>query len=276
MRYSINSRFHGTLLGATLAEKITHQGQIIPNPIAKIIVPGVQSLVEWGRFEQQSWLDRLLILKLTPLQAIAVTLPLALFYHDNKINLRSTLLSVASLWQHELAIQESILAMGYAIAQALTEKLCSQKLIPQILEFIDAPNSQLTNQLIQVQTLLQQKTGLEQTINQLTANGTKVTRATALGFYYFLSTVEDCKLSIQRSRRSPNSGFIVGALSGAYNSASSIPSSWQTLLIEAKTSTEPEMLKLSNSLVAVWSGVYDSEAKLTATAVAAPRVIRLH
>lgn len=185
------------------------------------------------------------------------------------------MLSVASIWQHESAIQESILAMGYAIAQVLTEKLCSQKLIPQILEFIDAPSSKLTSQLIQVQSLLERKAGLEQTINQLTANSTKVTRAIALGFYYFLSTIEDFKLSVSRSRRSPDSGFLVGALSGAYNSVSSIPSSWQTLLVETKTSVEPEMLKLSDSLVAVWSGVYDSEVKLTATAVAAPRVIRL-
>jgi len=278
MRYSILSRFRGTLLGATLGEKITQPNQIKPPTIAKVLILGAQSLVEIGSFERKTWQDRLLILELTPWQAIVATLPLALFYHDNQIKLRRNLLSVSSIWQNEPIIQESILAMGYAIAQALTEKLVPSQLIPQIVAFINAPTTDLTTKLMQVQALLEQKAGVEQTVTQIMPNSDRVTASVALAFYYFLSTVEDLSLSVKRSRRSPLViSAMVGALSGAYNSASSIPSSWQTILVEPQTSAETEMLQLSDSLVAVWSGVYkpDLTVKMMATAVAAPRVIRL-
>ncbi len=273
MRYSINSRFRGTLLGATLGEKITQENQLKPASIAKVLIPGAQSLVELGKFDRESWQEKLLIAQLTPLKAIAATLPLALFYHDNKIKLRQNLLSVGSIWSQEQIIQAGILAVGYAIAQAVTEKLDPSQLIPQILEFIDEPNTDLTNKLMQVQSLLAQKAGVEKTVTQITPNCDRVTASIALGFYYFLSSVEDLNLSVKRSRRSPASMAIVGALAGAYNSASNIPSSWH-ILVAPPTSLEQEMLQLSDSLVAVWSGVYDSNASLIATAVAAPHVIR--
>ncbi|WP_009634283.1 hypothetical protein [Synechocystis sp. PCC 7509] len=273
MRYSITSRFRGTLLGVTLGEKITQPRQY--PQIAKVIIPGAQSLVELGRFEREYWLEKLPISKLTPLQAIIATLPLALFYHDNKIKLRQNLLLVGSIWENDLIIQESILALGYAIAQALTEEFTPYKLIPQIVTFIDAPSTDLIDKLIQVQTLLEQKAGVERTITQLNQNKSCLTTSIALAFYYFLSTAEDLKLSVKRSMLSPfTSSAIVGALSGAYNSALSIPSSWQTIFVDTQTSAQTEMLQLSDYLVAVWSGMYNSEAKLTSTAVAAPRVIR--
>lgn len=273
MRYSITSRFRGTLLGVSLVEKITNQLQY--PQIAKVLIPGAQSLVELGRFERESWREKLLVSKLTPLQTIVATVPLALFYHDNKIKLRQNLLSVGSIWESQPIIQESILALGYAIAQALSEQIAPHKLIPQIVAFIDAPSTDLTDKLIQVQTLLEQKAGVEKTVTQLNQNRSCLTTSIALAFYYFLSTPEDLNLSVKRSILSPfTSSAIVGALSGAYNSAASIPSSWQTILRDSQTSLQTEMVQLSDYLVAVWSGMYNSEAKLTSTAVAAPRVIR--
>ncbi len=273
MRHSITSRFRGTLLGATLGEIINNPSQIIPTPSAEIIIPGAQSLITLGRFEPESWREKFLHLELTPLQAIVATLPLALFFHDNKIKLQQNLQSVAKIWFNEPAMQESILAVGYAIAQALTEKLYFKDLIPQIVDFINAPSTEITNKLQQVQALLEQKAGLELAVAQITQNKSSIASSVALAFYYFLSTVEDLPLSVKRSKKSPTSSAIVGALSGAYNSASSIPSSWQ-ILTGVKTNTDSEMLNLSDSLVAVWSGVYDNEAKLITMAVAAPRVIR--
>ncbi len=273
MRYSINSRFRGSLVGATLGEKISQPGKIKPSSIAKVIVPGAQSLVELGSFDYQSWSKMLLPLKLTPLQAIIATLPLALFYHDNNIKLRQNLLAVAKIWENEPIIQEGILALGYAIAIILTEKLVANKLIAQIVAFIDTPSTDLSDTLIQVLGLLDQKAGIEKTISQINPDRDRISKSIALGFYYFLSTLEDFKLSINRSIQSPLSSTIVGALSGAYNSISNIPSNWQTT-INLQATTQIEMLQLSDSLVAVWSGAYDSTIKLTSTAVAAPRVIR--
>lgn len=273
MRHSITSRFHGTLLGATLGEIINNSSQIIPTPSAEIIILGAQSLITLGRFEPENWREKFLPLEITPLQAIVATLPLALFFHDNKIKLHQNLQLVAKTWFNEPVMQESILSVGYAIAQALTEKLSFKDLIPQIVEFINAPSTELTDKLQQVQALLEQRAGQELAVAQITQNKSSIASSVALAFYYFLSTVEDLPLSVKRSKRFPTSSAIVGALSGAYNSASSIPSNWQ-ILTGVKTTTDLEMLKLSDSLVAVWSGVYDSEAKLRAMTVAAPRVIR--
>jgi hypothetical protein len=275
MRYSITSRFRGTLLGATLAQTITQPSQIERTSIAKILIPGTQSLIELGQFDRDNWQEKLLLLELTPLQSIIATLPLILFYHDNQIKLRQHLLSVANIWQNEPIIQESILALGYAIAQALTEKLEPSRLIPQLVTFLGPPATDLPEALIQVQPLLEQKAGIEKTISQIIPNCDRLTASIALAFYYFLITAEDFSLSVKRSRRSPlKISTLVGALSGAYNSAASIPSSWQLDLVDSQTSAETEMLQLLDPLIAVWSGAYNPNQKLTATAVAAPHVIR--
>lgn len=272
MRYSLISRFRGTLIGATIGEKITQKQQSNPSTIANLLISGTQSLVDRGRFDRESWQEDLLLAELTPIKAIAATLPLALFYHDNEIKLRQNLLSASSILPPEKTNQAGILAVGYAIAQAITEKLDPSKLIPQILEFIDEPNTDFSSKLMQVQWLLAQKAGVEKTLIPITANCDRLTASVALGFYYFLSSPEEFNLSIKRSKKSPTSAPIVGALAGAYNSSSNIPSSCPIFV--APTNLEREMLQLSDSLVAVWSGVYDRNASLGATAVAAPRVIR--
>lgn len=277
MRYSISSRFRGTLLGAMLGE-ITEQVSI---QTAKCLVPGMHSLIELGRFEQQHWQEKVLSAALIPeiVPAIA-TLPLALFYHENEPKLKQNLLASASIWQDKPVIKESILTVGYAIAQALSEKLKSAQLIPQILNFIETPQTDLTYKLNQVQELLTQGAGLEAALAKFCPNE-PLTTSIALGFYCFLSSKEDFNLAVKRARRSqqPLASAIAGALSGAYNSAASISSSWQAALATDRNSTEKEVLQLSDSLFAVWSGVYDYKlhpAELVTTTVAcAPRVIRL-
>lgn len=280
MRYSISSRFRGAVLGAMLGEKIsTHSRQISIFQAANCLIPGMRSLIELGRFEQQNWQEKLLAETLTSEFAPTIAIPLSLFYHENELKLRQNLLAAsASIWQNEPIIQESILAVGYAIAQALSEKLTAAQLIPHILSFIETPQTDLTQKLILVQTLLTQKAGLESALTQLAANE-PYTTAIALGFYCFLSNQEDFSLAVKRALRlqQPLSSAVAGALSGAYNSSSNIPSSWHALYTH-QTSTEKEVLQLSDSLVAVWSGVYEDKVYraevITKAVVAAPGVIR--
>jgi len=239
----------------------------------------MRSLIELGRFEQQNWQEKLLPETLTSGFAPTIAIPLALFYHENELKLRQNLLAAsASIWQNEPIIQESILAVGYAIAQALSEKLTPAQLIPHILSFIETPQTDLAQKLIQVQTLLTQKAGLESALTQLNLNEPSTT-AIALGFYCFLSSQEDFSLTVKRALRlqQPLASAVAGALSGAYNSSTNIPSSWYALATH-QTSTEKEVLQLSDSLVAVWSGVYEYEVYraevISKAVVAAPGVIR--
>lgn len=278
MRYSLSSRFRGTLLGAMLAEKNSQQ---VSKQTAKYLMPAMHSLIELGKFNGQHWQEKLLAAELMPEIAPTIaTLPLALFYHDNELKLKQNLLSSASIWQNEPIVQESILAVGYAIAQAVSAKLKSAQLIPHILRFIENPQTDLSSKLTQVHQLLAQGASLERTVTHLTANE-PLSTSIALGFYCFLSSQEDYTLAVKRAQRiqKPLASAIAGALSGAYNSATSIPSSWQiAALARNPHSTEKEVLQLSDWLVAVWSGVYDYEVHpaelVTKTVIAAPRVIR--
>lgn len=280
MRYSISSRFRGTLLGAMLGEKVSRQ---VSTPLqsmqaATCLVPSMHSLIELGRFERDRWQEKLSSTALMPEFAALATLPLALFYHENELKLRQNLQASAKIWQNQPIIQESILTVGYAIAQTLSEKFKPNRLIPQILSFIETPQTDLSQKLTQVHALLTQGASLERTLTQLTPNEPSISASIALGLYCFLSSQEDFNLAVKRAQRlQPLASAIAGALSGAYNSAYSIPS-WQiTALGTHQTSTEKEVLQLSDSLVAVWSGVYDYEVHatelVTKAVVAAPRVI---
>lgn len=277
MRYPISNRFRGTLSGAMLGDKSTGQ---VSTQTAKCLIPAIRSLIELGRFERQHWQEKLISAGLMPeIAPVMTTLPLALFYHESELKLRQNLLASASIWHNEPIIQESILTVGYAIAQAISEKLKAAQLIPHVLSFIATPQTDLADKLTQVQQLLAQGASLERTLTKLNASE-PLTTSIALGFYCFLSSQEDFTLAVKRAQhiQQPLASAIAGALSGAYNSSTNIPSSWQAVLATDRNSAQKEVLQLSDSLVAVWSGVYDYEvhpAEIVATTVAwAPRVIR--
>lgn len=338
MRYSLSSRFRGTLLGAAIGDMIvkynnslqprfsdpesieTHdQKQPLATwrgkkpshdapeycPWGSLAIKGAESLIMLGRFDINAWQDATVnkfylkkgIKSISP-KAIIATLPLALFFHDDHVKLRQNLRQLIAGWHNTIVedakgsptLIDGVLAVGYAIAQALTDKLNPASLIGQTIEFLGEPENQLAQELSQVQTLLEKGAGLEMTVTQLRKN-TQLSTDIALAFYCFLTTLEDFRLSVQRSALiarpySEITSIITGALSGAYNSTVGIPKNWRMVLSQPETkpltawgmTTEAEMLELADSLVAVWSGVYDPATHLAAMtptpAIAAPRVIR--
>ena len=274
-----------------------------------LAVLGAKSLIRLGRFDIDDWRDvqhsaESIIkpnyqssstewMNSVFSKAIISTLPLILFYHENPIKLRQNLQQIVDVWQvnsrgaiSESLLLESALAVGYAIAQSLTERLKPDTLIPQTIAFLGETQSPMAQQLAQVQTLLDQGAGLERAVTQLQHRFAQPTTPIALAFYCFLGTLEDLQLSVRRAARieyQPQiTSAITGALSGAYNSTSGIPISWRNLsrkpLAAWGMTSVAQMLELSDSLVAVWSGVYDHSAdsvELTpVAAIAAPRVIR--
>lgn len=299
MRYSLSSRFRGTLLGAALGENfashVKRQSQQLDG-WHKMAVLGAESLIQLGRFDLDDW--RALFLRESSTQntmnhvstkAIIATLPIALFYHENEIKMRQNVQQLVAVWQDDPVSRDGALAVGYATLVSLTEKLNPAELIPQTIAFLGERQNQMSQQLAQVQTLLEQGAGLERAVTQLGRNAQPSTPI-ALAFYCFLSTLEDLGLSVRRAARAgyqPQiTSAITGALSGAYNSTAGIPISWRMALSrpDAKLTawgmtTEAEMLQLSDSLVAVWSGVYDQVTHPTeltpVAAIAAPRVMRL-
>jgi ADP-ribosylglycohydrolase len=222
-------------------------------------------------------------------KAIIATLPLVLLYHENEIKLRQNVKQLVAGWQNDPVNRDGALAVGYAIAQSLTEKLNRTTLIPQIIAFLGESETQLAQHLAQVQTLLEQGAGLERAVTELRRDA-QPSNPIALAFYCFLSTLEDLQLSVRRAAQTPYqpqiTSAITGALSGAYNSIAGIPATLRMALTRSDAKplaawgmkTEAEMLELSDSLVAVWSGVYDQGTHPAqpqpVAAIAAPHVIR--
>lgn len=299
MRYSLSSRFRGTFLGAVIG--LNKYNAVIPKSfsdatelkqsaeqskfkVERLTVIGAENLIALGRFDADDWHEAFTKnlgenLKNYPATAILATLPIALFYHENEIKLRQNLqLALVALGQDDSLIQDGASAVGYAIAQSLKEKLNGVTLIEQTITFLGT-QTQISQQLVQVQTLLQQQASLEHAVTQLSKDS-QPTTAIALAFYCFLSTLEDFRLSVVRAAQTSHqpqlTTAIAGALSGAYNSVSAIPISWRLAADDVSLAGgEAEILQLSDSLVAVWSGVYNQAIHPSeVTAIAAPRVIR--
>ncbi|MEH2049678.1 ADP-ribosylglycohydrolase family protein [Nostoc sp.] len=313
MRYSPISRFKGTLLGVFLGESLTFGGGIQFQScldLGKMAVLGTQSLIALGRLDLDDWIRRQqeesLHLAATddiPIKIIIATLPVALFFHENPIKLRQNLLRVLNIWEDDPVVRDGTLAVAYAIALALTEKLDPLTLIPQTIAFVGETPTSIPKKLLRVQNLLEQGVGLSRVQAEF-AREEELSNTIAMAFYCFLSTLEDFRLAVLQATYNDNSqvqdatprsskatGAITGALSGAYNGIGGIPVNWQVLLLQSNhpvwgLTSFSQMLELTDAFVAMWSGVYDltlnprelaeegCEVALLCV-YAAPRVIRL-
>lgn len=307
MHYSLSSRFRGTILGLAIGARqqigsykpYLHYPDANPslmaqNPqsqdrIVTLVQAGMISLIQRRRFDIEDWHHAVGNLSLSGLEAIAATIPLALFYHENEIKLRDNLqIAVAAVRQDKPEIREIALAVGYAIALSLQAKLHSFQLLNQTINFV-GDSSILAQKLFQVKAFLEENVGLETVVTKLKQER-QLSSEIALGFYCYLSSLSDFRLTVRRvveTRDRPQLiGAITAALSGAYNGLGGIPATLRQQLCRptpqpgcaTSMTTEKEMLRLCDALVAVWSGVYDQANQPTdlsqIAAIAAPRTIR--
>ncbi|MEA5503192.1 ADP-ribosylglycohydrolase family protein [Halotia wernerae UHCC 0503] len=312
MRHSLVSRFRGTLLGISLGQTLAQRDQQQPQvctDVGKIAVLGAESLIALGKLDLDDWLERQLKKSphldapdLVSSQVILAAIPVALFFHENKIKLRQNLLHLLKIWEDDPIVRDVTLALGYAIAQFLVEQLEPRTLIPQTIAFIGETETSVPQQLLKVHDLLKQGAGLGKVQAELNREA-EWSHGIGMAFYCFLSTSEDFRLTVLRaignsdiqkqdswSLRSQTIAAMTGALSGAYNSIVGIPVKWQVWLSPGGEMTSfSQMLELADALVAVWSGVYGldpnankiqeeesimSDEQATLCVYAAPRVIR--
>jgi len=279
MRYSLLSRFKGTLFGAAIAARDPKSTQDLERSLL-----GIESLISCGKLDLEHWTDPIGITNqsrdnvFSSSTAIIASLPIMLFFHEDELALGKKLHQAAQFWQQPPEMTMGLLAVGYAIAQALKERLHPQNLIPQVCNYLATTSSNsddFRQQLTQVQRLLVEPIGLERTINQLCPKTNSITANIALAFYFFLSMPEDFRLCLGRIKQQTGTdssvGVLVGALSGAYNGSAGIP------VVQQRTIADSQKLKfLAENLLAVWSGAnLTNRAEWGETlAIAAPRVIQ--
>jgi hypothetical protein len=278
MRYTLKSRFRGTLAGALLALNLARTN--IPEYTTQAyhqVAVSCKSLIKHGKFsvdtiDMPDQVESIAaITQQALLNTVFSTLPVALFFHENIVKLRQSLLEVARTYSHDLIIRDSALALGYVIAQSLNEKLHPASLLNEVTNFIGETPTNLPKQLQTVNDLLYSKLSLEQAYSELYKVNT-LANIIATAFYTFLKSIEEFRLSVSLHLSNSASEFrdhndfissaITGAISGAYNSASGIPISWQIDYLRSFSAKTPEndflqMLRLTDELLAVWSGVYD-------------------
>lgn len=295
--------------GSRLWSGVRHQGfsqscrdaqnYPVPAGLGYLAVAGAENLIQGGALDLHQWRARWETLPpelFTGTEAVVATLPVALFFHENEIKRNAQLQqAIASVANQS---RDGVLAVGFALTQAMKEKLNAATLIPQIIIYLEDMSAgeldrAFLSQLGQVQTLLEQNAGLEMAKLLLVRHQEPKpnTAPIALALYCFLSTLEDWRLSVIRAARIGKAPqmtcAITGALSGAYNSTAGLPLAWRMESNQSQIDSlsrlwgigVTEILQLAARLVAAWSGVYGSadvpQQSGRLRAVAAPQVMRL-
>lgn len=315
-----------TLSGATLALN-SPKSKILTgkrsSECGRLAVAGAQSLIRCKGLDLKDWGDTWEAFTkseiyhprstefqsmLNPCEAAVAALPCAMFFHENKVKLRDKIMLATDVWlkDNPSEWQTAVLAIGYAIARSLKQRLDPARAIEQTIAYLKTDNA-LTELLLQVQILLEQGADLETATTHLCKSATALRQKPeegekksetksivnpgnflpiALAFYCFLNTPEDWRLSVVRAARCGIAGqltcALTGALSGSYNGVAAIPVEWREVFSAVEslplaegpapgiwgTGSDAKIVELANNLFAVWAGVYNPSAGLSSVALA--------
>ncbi|MCD8489585.1 MAG: ADP-ribosylglycohydrolase family protein [Desertifilum sp.] len=272
MRYSLLSRFQGTFCGSVLGELL---GLNLPG-LPKGQFPPVSISGGWYDFAIAST-DHLLKANSTERvatspspAALGAIVPVACFYHENRLLLHKQLASLGQSYAFTPEIQLNAVILSQILALIFKEQLLVPlNVLPQLTEQFNAElehldSKELLPQLHHLQTLLEQGATLEAVESQLSHPCT-ATLSMLRALYCFLSTPEDFRLVVLRAARTSKTpqltSAIAGMLAGAYNSFSGIPLSWRLgwHKLSHAQGTPPDIRHLSqlaHHLWAAWSGSY--------------------
>jgi hypothetical protein len=257
MKHLLLNRLQGSLIGANtiyLTDRQITPNQLVINTTPTLI-GGIASLTRCGRFDPQDWSQSTFHNTKDPRQALVAMLPLMLFFHDDRVKLRTILINVSHSWQLDWESCSSAVAIGYILSRSLTESLPTRDVIRQLLDETIDLNPLLFQELATIDRYLDQSSSLHQVAQKLAAIAHPIMAATVLAIYCFLSTPEDFSLAMLRAHQpqleSPLTCALTGILAGAHNSLTGIP--LHGLLA---TQNREQLMLAAEDLISAWAGVY--------------------
>jgi ADP-ribosylglycohydrolase len=257
MKHLLLTRFQGTLIGANII--YINSQQIAPNQLivdtSPALIDGITSLISDGRFDPQDWAKNIFRDIPSPEQAIVAMLPLMLFFHDDRVKLRATLIEVSHAWQLDWETCSSAVAIGYIISRSLTESFKPSTMIAQLLDEMSNLHPLLFQELSTIDRLLDRASSLHQVTQRSIATSHPIISPTVLAIYCLLSTPEDFSLATRRAYQIEDRSQLIcaltGILAGAQNSLTGIP-----LNGYIATQERAQWLSAAESLLNSWAGVY--------------------
>ena len=277
MKHLLLTRLQGALIGANTI--YSARQQISPNQLLLdtnlALMDGMSSLTRHGKYELQDWTENIFTDIPNPERAMVAMLPVMLFFHDDRVKLRETLVNVSHSWQLDWETCSSAVAIGYIISRSLTESLHPRTIVAQLLD--EMPN--LHPRIFQELSTIERsgdRTSLHQVAQRLAIDPHPIVTPTVLAIYCFLSTPEDFSLATRRAYHSHSPSqltcALTGILAGAHNSLTGIP-----LNGYIATQHKDRLLSAAESLLAAWAGVYHELPSTNSAhplAVASPRVMQ--
>ena len=288
MKHLLLARFQGALIGGNII--YIDRYQISPNQLiidtTPALIAGITSLIHHHRFDPQDWAKNIQQDISSPDRAIIAMLPLMLFFHDDRVKLRATLIDVSHSWELDWETCSSAVAIGYIISRSLTESFNPRTIISQLLDETINLHPDLYQSLNAIDRLLAQAHSLHQVTEKLTVSPHPIITPTVLAIYCFLSTPADFGLATRRANRIEYEHqltcALTGILSGADNSLMGIP-----LNGDLATQERDRWLLEAENLLSAWAGVYHEHSSRSSLspassqptvayplAVAAPQVIQ--
>lgn len=257
MKHLLLARFQGALIGGNIV--YINQHQIAPNQLivdtTPALIAGTTSLIHHHRFDPETWARNIQPDIFSSDCALIAMLPLMLFFHDDRVKLRETLIDVSHSWELDWETCSSAVAIGYIISRSLTESSNPRTIISQLLEETINLHPDLYQSLSAIDRLLAQAHSLHQVTERLTANPHPIITPTVLAIYCFLSTPADLGLATRRAARIEYKHqltcALTGILSGAENSLAGIPLSGYLA-----TQERDRWLLAADNLLSAWAGVY--------------------
>lgn len=286
MRYSLESRFQGALLGsiigytiATISQnqkpdlavslRITHQ------LIDSLILHGDLKIGVWQQIYTSQCQQKEPENGYYSSELALAFLPLILLFHDNPDLLREKIAALTTSCPDSPTASLEIYLWAEVISLALREKLDLDYLNCNLtVDTQTPPKESLSRQ----EHSYHSQNDSESALDQLSRAENKDRTPLKSALYYFTTTAEDFALSVlralQTSDRPRITAALTGALAGAYNSYLSIPHNWRMLTKKDKIAVD--IYLKARHLFALWCGVYDPQTDMLPSeiAISSPRVIQ--